>query len=216
MELLRYSDPVDPAELEGVHNQLQEELNSIFPPKKIVRNDREMTQLVSMVPGARVDVIKLDERVTELLKTEKAKESGICEYRESIFSECFDEIIRQVYIDLQPRGELLNLIKKEINWTIEAYQSLYESSMAHGIRNAIRKEQMKSELAAENAALEKEKEDLESKVEELKKRMAELREKDSEETMEREREHSKVVDQLRGDIKSLRSKLEELLSPVYA
>lgn len=48
-----------------------------------------------------------------------------------------DELIRQVTINCAERGLLLLRIRDEIRMTISAYQILYESSIAFGIRKAL-------------------------------------------------------------------------------
>ena len=51
----------------------------------------------------------------------QARESGICPGREELFSQCFDEIIRQVTLNLPERGLLLLRVRDEIMMTIAAY-----------------------------------------------------------------------------------------------
>lgn len=48
-----------------------------------------------------------------------------------------DEIIRQVTVNCAERGLLLLKVRDEINMTIAAYQTLYESSIAFGMRKAL-------------------------------------------------------------------------------
>ena len=48
-----------------------------------------------------------------------------------------DEIIRQVTINCAERGFLLVRVRDEIKMTIQAYQTLYESSIAYGMRKAL-------------------------------------------------------------------------------
>ena len=47
----------------------------------------------------------LFENLEKRLKLESAKESGICLIRDQIYSECFDEIVRQVTINYKKRGK---------------------------------------------------------------------------------------------------------------
>jgi len=62
---------------------------------------------------------------------------------------CFaDELIRQVTVNCAERGLLLLRVRDEIRMTLAAYQSLYESSIAFGMRKALIAEQRKSELQA--------------------------------------------------------------------
>lgn len=48
-----------------------------------------------------------------------------------------DEIIRQVTVNCCERGLLLLRVRDEMKMTIAAYQTLYESSIAFGIRKAL-------------------------------------------------------------------------------
>lgn len=59
-----------------------------------------------------------------------------------------DELIRQVTISCQERGLLLLRVRDEIRMSIAAYQTLYESSVAFGMRKALQAEQGKSDMEA--------------------------------------------------------------------
>lgn len=48
-----------------------------------------------------------------------------------------DEIIRQVTINCAERGLLLLRVRDELRMTVAAYQALYESSIAFGMRKAL-------------------------------------------------------------------------------
>ena len=62
----------------------------------------------------------------EKIKERQAREKGICPVREELYSQCFDEIIRQVSIECPERGLLLLRVRDEIKMTIASYQTLYE------------------------------------------------------------------------------------------
>jgi len=57
--------------------------------------------------------------------------------REELYAQCFDELIRQITINCAERGFLLVRTRDEIKMTIQAYQTLYESSIAYGMRKAL-------------------------------------------------------------------------------
>lgn len=63
-----------------------------------------------------------------------------------IFCFCLDELIRQVTINCAERGLLLLRVRDEIRMTIAAYQTLYESSVAFGMRKALQAEQGKADM----------------------------------------------------------------------
>ena len=83
-------------------------------------------QYVSHQPASRIDVARLREMLDQKLMERQARESGICPVREELFSQCFDEIIRQVTLNLPERGLLLLRVRDEIKMTIAAYQTLYQ------------------------------------------------------------------------------------------
>lgn len=63
-----------------------------------------------------------------------------------VFVYLLDELIRQVTIECAERGLLLLRVRDEIRMTIAAYQTLYESSVAFGMRKALQAEQGKSDM----------------------------------------------------------------------
>mmetsp|Transcript_27083 Transcript_27083/g.26725 ORF Transcript_27083/g.26725 Transcript_27083/m.26725 type:complete len:146 (+) Transcript_27083:281-718(+) len=97
----------------------------------------------------------------------QARDSGICPVREELYSQCFDEIIRQVTIKCAERGLLLMRVRDEIKMTIAAYQTLYQSSVTFGTRKQLQAEEGKSELQEKKDELEKQKIRLENKKSEL-------------------------------------------------
>ena len=53
-------------------------------------------QYVSSTPATRLDVITLQEELDRKLQQRQARETGICPVREELYSQTFDELIRQV------------------------------------------------------------------------------------------------------------------------
>jgi dynein light intermediate chain len=143
-------------------------LNSILPPREWVENGKHYIQYVSNQPASRVDVARLRELLDEKLMERQARESGICPVREELFSQCFDEIIRQVTLNEAERGLLLLRVRDEIKMTISAYQTLYQSAVTFGMRKQLQAEHGKAELESKIDELEARKIKLENKVIELK------------------------------------------------
>ena len=125
-------------------------------------------QYVSSTPATRLDVINLQEELDRKLQQRQARETGICPVREELYSQTFDELIRQVTINCAERGLLLLRVRDEIRMTIAAYQTLYESSVAFGMRKALQAEQGKSDMENRIVQLEGEKKDLERQIQDLK------------------------------------------------
>lgn len=103
-------------------------------------------QYVASTPATRLDVINLQEKLDQQLQQRQARETGICPVREELYAQCFDEIIREVTINCAERGLLLLRVRDEMRMTIAAYQTLYESAVAFGMRKALQTEQGKSEM----------------------------------------------------------------------
>ncbi len=116
---------------------VKDALNKILPPKKVYKGEQLWVQYVSCTPVTKAEVLNLQEGLDRRLQTMQARETGICPIREELYTECFDELIRQVTINCLERGILLMRIKKEIEMTINSYQTLYESAIAYGIRTSL-------------------------------------------------------------------------------
>lgn len=93
-------------------------LNAILPPREWSETGKHYIQYVSHQPASRVDVARLREMLDQKLMERQARESGICPVREELFSQCFDEIIRQVTLGEPERGLLLLRVRDEIRMTI--------------------------------------------------------------------------------------------------
>lgn len=101
---------------------------------------------MSPTPATRIDVINLQDELDKKLQERQARETGICPIREELYSQAFDELIREVTINCAERGFLLVRVRDEIKMTVQAYQTLYESSIAYGMRKALQSEQRKAEM----------------------------------------------------------------------
>ena len=166
----------------GMSSQTDEILNSILPPRSWGNAAGKWLQYTSKAPATRLDVITLQEQLDTKLMERQARETGICPVREDLYSQCFDELIRQVTINCPERGLLLLRVRDEIRMTIDAYKTLYESSVTFGVRKQLQAEQGMSEmesqisdLAAVNKGLENEVLELRNKVDVIEKRSQERR-----------------------------------------
>ena len=101
-------------------------LNSILPPREYQDGGQLWVQYVSPTPATRIDVINLQDELDKKLQERQSRETGICPIREELYSQAFDELIRQVTINCAERGFLLVRVRDEIKMTIQAYQTLYE------------------------------------------------------------------------------------------
>ena len=119
----------------------------------------------------------------------------------------------QVTINCAERGLLLLRVRDEIRMTIAAYQTLYESSIAFGMRKALQAEQGKADMEARIKQLEAEKKDLERQVQELKAKAEAIEKRESERRALEEKKHAEEVQFLKRTNAQLKKELETYLSP---
>ena len=110
------------------------------------------------------------------------------------------------------RGLLVLRVRDEIRMTIAAYQTLYESSIAFGMRKALMAEQRKAEMETQIKSLESETSDLEKQVQELNTRCSAIEQRESEQREANKAKHDEEVARLKEVNEKLKSSLESLLS----
>ncbi|XP_050730796.1 33 kDa inner dynein arm light chain, axonemal-like [Eriocheir sinensis] len=128
--------------------ETEEILNLILPPREWEEEGQLWVQSVSTTPATSVDVQQLQEELDLRLEEQQAFETGICPVRRELYTQCFDELIRQVTINCAERGLLLYRVRDEIRETLDAYQRLYTSSCAYGVRKALMAEEHKVKVGA--------------------------------------------------------------------
>jgi dynein light intermediate chain len=109
----------------------------ILPRDWKAPNGKHFMQYVSHQKSERSDVVRLKEALDQALEHRQARTEGICPIREELFSEAFDEIIREVTIGSPERGVLLMRVRDEHKMTLAAYQTLYQSSVGFGVRKLL-------------------------------------------------------------------------------
>jgi len=193
--------------------QTDEILNSILPPREWNESGQLWVQQVSSTPATRLDVVNLQEELDKRLQQRQARETGICPVRRELYSQCFDELIRQVTINCAERGLLLLRVRDEIRMTIAAYQTLYESSVAFGMRKALQAEQGKSDMEKQISDLENEKRELERSVNELKAKCEAIEKREAERRQVEEKKHSEEIQFLKRTNQQLKTQLEGIIAP---
>lgn len=128
-------------------------LNTILPPQEIIENNQLWVRYVSPTPATAADVTNLRRDLERKLESLEARDSGICPVREELYSQCFDELIRQITINCIERGNLLVRVRDEVRMFKGALQQLYDSSIAYGMKKALIANQSKSEMAEKIKAL---------------------------------------------------------------
>ncbi|OBS81677.1 hypothetical protein A6R68_20138 [Neotoma lepida] len=170
-------------------------------------------QQVSSTPSTRMDVVHLQEQLDLKLQQRQARETGICPVRRELYSQCFDELIREVTINCAERGLLLLRVRDEIRMTIAAYQTLYESSVAFGMRKALQAEQGKADMERKIADLETEKRDLERQVNEQKAKCEATEKRENERRQVEEKKHNEEIQFLKRTNQQLKAQLEGIIAP---
>eukprot|EP01063_Lacrimia_lanifica_P041599 TRINITY_DN9748_c0_g1_i1.p2 TRINITY_DN9748_c0_g1~~TRINITY_DN9748_c0_g1_i1.p2 ORF type:complete len:236 (+),score=117.83 TRINITY_DN9748_c0_g1_i1:133-840(+) len=191
--------------------QTEDILNTILPPREWEDMAQVWVQHVSSTPATRLDVINLQEQLDAQVQLKQARETGICPVREQLYSQCFDELIRQVTVSCAERGLLLLRVRDETRMSINAYKSLYESSIAYGMRKALRAEQGRADMHARIRILERKADDLERQNNELRAKCEAIRQQEAEQRKEAERKHSEDVAFLRKTNAKITEQLQAFL-----
>ncbi|CAH8497767.1 unnamed protein product [Schistosoma rodhaini] len=195
------------------NQQTEEILNSILPPREWSENGQLWIQRASSTPATRLDVINLQEELDRRLQQRQARETGICPVRRELYNQVFDELIRQVTINCAERGLLLLRVRDEIRMTIAAYQTLYESSVAFGMRKALQSEQGKADMERMIGDLEQEKKDLERQVYELKTKCEQIEKRAAEQRQLEEKKHQDEIQFLKRNNQQLKAQLDGIMNP---
>merc|ERR1712060_911720 len=187
--------------------QTEDILNSILPPREWTEEGQLWVQYVSSTPATRLDVINLQESLDQRLLQRQARETGICPVREELYAQCFDELIRQVTINCAERGLLLLRVRDEIRMTIAAYQTLYQSSVAFGMRKALQAEQGKHEMLEKIDNLNDEILSLERNVADLKAKCEAIERRELERRAQDEKKHTDEIQFLKRSVQQLKQQL---------
>ncbi|TSQ69498.1 Axonemal dynein light intermediate polypeptide 1 [Bagarius yarrelli] len=193
--------------------QADEILNAILPPREWMEDNQLWIQRVSSMPCTRPDVIRLQEEMDLKLQQRQARDTGICPVRRELYTQCFDEIIRQVTINCAERGLLLLRVRNEIRMTIDAYQTLYESSVAFGMRKALQAEQGKSDMEKKIVDLENEKKELEKQLNEQKAKCEAIERSENERRQVEEKKHTEEIQFLKRTNQQLKIQLDAIIAP---
>jgi dynein light intermediate chain len=155
----------------------------------------------------------VQEQLDLVLLKRQARETGICPVRRELYGQAFDELIRHVTISCQERGLLLLRVRDEIKMAVAAYQTLYESAVAFGMRKALQAEQGKSDIDAQIKQLDEDKRTLEQTVLELKAKCDAIEKRETERRAMEERKHAEEIAFLKKTNVQLKTQLEGILSP---
>ena len=187
-------------------------LDSILPPREFTRQGNLHVSYVSPKPATEVDVITLQNDLDNLITTKMVRETGICSKREELYAQCFDELIRQITINCAERGFLLVRVRDEQKMNIQAYQTLYESSIAYGMRKALMAEHYKSEMENQIKALEKENEEFEQQIKDMEQEIENMIKDEEDKFIDEKNVHDQEVQHLTELNEDYQKELKQLLS----
>lgn len=187
-------------------------LDSILPPREFTTLGNLHVSYVSPKPATQVDVITLERELDNLIATKMVRETGICSKREELYAQCFDELIRQITINCAERGFLLVRVRDEQKMNIQAYQTLYESSIAYGMRKALMAEQYKSDMEAKIKSLEKECDDLDQEIIQREQEIEDMIKTEEQEFLDEKAKHDEEVQHLLELNEDYQKELKQLLS----
>lgn len=198
-------------QIQNIH--IEDILNSILPPKEWSENDQLWVQYVSSRPSTRNDVINLQQNLDLLLQSRQARDSGIDSTRQELYYQCFDELIRQITITCSERGLLLLRIRDELRSTAVAYEKLYESNVAHGIRKSLMAEHTRVSTEEKIKELTAVQDDLKFQVENLKKIIVSVSALAKEKQQVEARHHQEEADKYKRMIETSKAAIDAILNP---
>lgn len=198
---------------ENLNSKTEDILNSILPPREYTIDKKQLyIENVLSTPSTREDVIALYEELLKRLLQKEAREHGICPIREDLYSQCFDELIRQITISCSQRGLLLVRVKDEMKMNIESYQRLYESALSYGIRKTLifmnEKDILRKDIKEFGQLIS----DLETEVSNLEGEIESIQQNDSRQEILDKQKHDEEIQAYQKNIKRLKEELEKRLS----
>ena len=155
----------------------------------------------------RLDAIVLKDQLNREMRERQAKYTGICPVREGIYAAVFDELIASVARDQPKRGSLLRRVHAESRMSIDAYRTVFESSIDFGTRKLREAVERKGDLEERVA-------DLDAQIAALRANVVELQNL-CESLEHREEQKAKVYevkDKEEVDLATEKQQLEELLA----
>ena len=201
--LLKYDAPFPVDETKKLHasavagvesDQLNRDvLNSIFPPKEFDEDGVHYQQCVSTAPSSKQDVVKLKNDLETLLITQKARPKGVCSIRSNLYSQCFDEVIRQVTIESNARGRLLTRIRDHYRQLLSTYKDLNDIALQFGANKNIQVTLGMDELLKQNKLLKEKRRELELQANDLQLKLDAIEKRIQENKQLREKEYADEI-----------------------
>ncbi|KAJ8367501.1 hypothetical protein AAFF_G00317240 [Aldrovandia affinis] len=182
-------------------------LHTILPPRIWLEGTKLWVQRVSCLPSTRKDAVKLQKQLDLKLQQTQAQQGGICHVRRELYSQCFDEIIRQAILSCTQKGLLLLRVRDESRMRMVALQTLYESNMAFAFRKVLQLELGKANMEKKRKDLEKDKRDLEKQVKDMGVKCEAIKIREMERRETEERKHTEEIEFLKHTNEQLKFEL---------
>ena len=163
--------------------EVVEVLHTLLPP--ITLNDsqgRVWKQYCSTPMSNRDDVYRLQDALDSELIERQARPYGICPVRELLYSQSFDELLRQVALESPERGLMLLRVRDQLRMSIACYQTLFHNSTTFGTRRAVMAEKNLLPYQKQVEELQRKKEELQSQVYDLKDKLKVVEEYETKES----------------------------------
>jgi dynein light intermediate chain len=107
-------------------------LSCISPPQEGLVDGKRFIRCVSKTPADPYDAYILERKLDRLLQDRQAYPTEVCPIRRVLYEECFNELIRQIAVSSSRERSVIFLrFREDLNRTIEAYLSLYGSTIAY-------------------------------------------------------------------------------------
>lgn len=196
----------------GFKERDQDYLNKILPPQEIIENNQLWVRYVSATPATSADVINLQQRLEKKIDQMGARPNGICPIREELFSQCFDEIIRQITLNCVERGNQLVRVRDESRMLKSSLQQLYDSSIAYGLKKALIAYQSKTDMHDKIKALKKENNELRKHISSLEEQEADIIAKENAEKTRQDEDHEAEKTTYKEEIMKTKVELDKLMS----
>ena len=178
----------------------------------MIENNQLWVRYVSATPATSADVLNLEQRLNKKLDQLGARPNGICPIREELYSQCFDEIIRQITLNCVERGNQLVRVRDEARMLKSSLQQLYDSSIAYGLKKALIAYQTKTDMYDAVKALSKENNELKKKIAHLEQEEADIIAKEEEESSRIQAAHETEKKAMRDEISRTKVELDKMMS----
>jgi dynein light intermediate chain len=181
-------------------------LHTLLPPITLNDQDGRVWKQYCSTPMAnRNDVYRLQDALDVELIERQARPYGICPVRELLYSQAFDELLRQVALESPERGLMMLRVRDQLRMTIACYQTLFHNSTNFGMKRAVMGENRLLPYTTKINELIEKKKKLKAKVYDLKDKLRIVEEYETDESEIQRKAFRVETSFLEDQIQQLRS-----------